>query len=102
MDRNRSPHVRPNAAATTDSPATSMKFWRNNRLDAEFTLPIAAVAGLFMTSLWNVPDSLLDRQLRGFLTDNSGPISAVWDDEDHYNQLVRLVESRLLGEPRLP
>lgn len=82
-----------NGPTPTDASDAAMTFWRNNRLDAEFTMAIAIVADLFMASQWNDPDGLLDRQLRAFLTDNSGPISAVWDNETHYNQLLQLIQS---------
>ncbi len=40
---------------STDASDAAMTFWRNNRLDAEFTMAIATVADLFMASQWNDP-----------------------------------------------
>lgn len=59
-----------------------MKFWKNNRLDAEFDLPEAEVARLFAESPWADHPWPLDRRLRAFLTDPGGPVSAMWEDQD--------------------
>ncbi len=67
-----------------------MKFWKNNRLDAEFDLPIAEVAVLFAGSKWAAVPWLIDRRMCAFLTDTDGPISAVWDDQASYEALVDL------------
>lgn len=81
-----------------------MKFWKNNRLDAEFDMPTADVARLFAQSTWAGQPWPLDRRLRAFLTDPSGPVSAVWDDEDAYEELRRLIEAQPVtpapGSPR--
>jgi len=71
-----------------------MKFWKNNRLDAEFDLPIEQVATLFAESEWAALPWLLDRSLRAFLTDQAGPVCAVWDDEEAFNALLDLVLTR--------
>ncbi len=68
-----------------------MKFWKNNRLDAEFDMPTEQVADLFAASEWADVPWLIDRALRGFLTDQAGPVSAVWDDEQAFDELVELV-----------
>lgn len=68
-----------------------MRFWRNNRLDEEFEMAPERVVGLFEQSPWWSLESSLDRSLRSFLTDPTGPISAVWDNEDDYNELLRRV-----------
>ncbi len=68
-----------------------MKFWKNNRLDAEFDLPIEQVAVLFARSKWAGLPWLIDRRLCAFLTDTDGPISAVWNDQASYDQLVDLI-----------
>jgi len=68
-----------------------MKFWKNNRLDAEFDLPIEQVAAMFAESTWADVPWLIDRRLCAFLTDTDGPVSAVWDDREAYDQLVDLV-----------
>jgi hypothetical protein len=70
-----------------------MKFWKNNRLDAEFDLPEAEVARLFAESEWADNPWPLDRRLRAFLTDPAGPVSAVWDDEDAYQEVRRLTQA---------
>jgi len=70
-----------------------MKFWKNNRLDAEFDMPAAEVARLFAESAWADHPWPLDRRLRAFLADPGGPISAVWDDEDAYEEVRQLVQA---------
>ena len=67
-----------------------MRFWRNNRLDAQFELPADQVVDLFRHSRWWTMPGPLDRSLQAFLTDPAGPISAVWDDQDAYQDLHRL------------
>jgi len=68
-----------------------MKFWKNNRLDAEFDMPLEELAVLFAASEWAAVPWLLDRSLRAFLTDQGGPVCAVWDDEEAFNALLDLV-----------
>ena len=53
-----------------------MKFWKNNRLDVEFDMPVPGVARLFTESTWADHPWPLDRRLRVFLTAPAGPISA--------------------------
>jgi hypothetical protein len=74
-----------------------MKFWRGNRVDAEFDRPIDQVAVQF----WNSPEGSsqlcgstwpLERSLRAFLTDPQG-FNAVWDDEDEFGRLFERVRT---------
>ena len=66
-----------------------MRFWRNNRLDGEFEMAPERVVEMFEQSPWWSVDTSLDRNLRAFLTDPAGPISAVWDNENDYDDLLR-------------
>lgn len=71
-----------------------MRFWRNNRIDGEFEMSIEDVAALFDQSEladFDAHPYSLDRRLRLFLTDPAGPISAVWTDEDAYDDLLARV-----------
>jgi hypothetical protein len=67
-----------------------MQFWPNNRLDAQFELEPRRVVALFRESRWWTTPWSLDRSLPAFLTDADGPISAVWDDDDAYQDVYRL------------
>jgi hypothetical protein len=68
-----------------------MKFWKNNRIDAEFDLPVEQLAVMFAESRWADVPWLIDRRVCAFLTDTDGPVSAVWDDQQSYEQLVDLI-----------
>jgi len=69
-----------------------MKFWRNNRLDAEFRLEPAQVVELVKHSkYWQ--QWPLESSLRAFMTDSAGPISAVWDDQDGFDETYRLARA---------
>ena len=68
-----------------------MKFWKNNRIDAEFDLPVEQLAVMFAESRWAGVPWLIDRRVCAFLTDTDGPVSAVWDDQQAYEQLVDLI-----------
>jgi hypothetical protein len=68
-----------------------VRFWKNNRLDAEFDMDVADVARMFANSAWAEVLWPTDRKLRAFLTDPAGPISAVFDTDETYAQLVDLV-----------
>ncbi len=65
-----------------------MKFWRNNPLDAEFD-PVRVVE-LFQASTYWRADWRLERSARAFITDTDGPISAVWDDDAEFEEILRL------------
>lgn len=67
-----------------------MKFWRDNRLDAEFELAPARVVELFHASAYWRVDWPLERSMRAFITDADGPISAVWDDDEAFEEILRL------------
>jgi hypothetical protein len=67
-----------------------VKFWKNNRLDATFDLPVEQLAVMFAESPWAGVPWLIDRRVCAFLTDTDGPVSAVWDDQQSYEQLVDL------------
>jgi hypothetical protein len=60
-----------------------MKFWKGNRIDGEFDMPVADVAAQFAaqydadTAGWP-----LERELRGWLTGKDG-LDSVWVDEDN-------------------
>jgi hypothetical protein len=68
-----------------------MKFWKNNRIDAEFETAIEELADMFLESKWAGVPWLIDRRVCAFLTDTDGPVSAVWDDQQAYEQLVDLI-----------
>jgi hypothetical protein len=68
-----------------------MKFWKNNRIDAEFDLPVEQLADMFCQSKWAGVPWLIDRRVCAFLTDTDGPVSAVWDDQQAYERLIELV-----------
>ena len=59
-----------------------MRFWRNNRLDGTFEVPIEQIVAQFRASAWWTADTDLDSAVRGFLLDADGPVSAVWDDRN--------------------
>ncbi len=67
-----------------------MRFWKNNRLDAEFEMEPSRVVELFQQSHWWGVEWTLDRSLRTFMTDMDGPISAIWDDQDGFDGIYRL------------
>jgi hypothetical protein len=67
-----------------------VKFWKNNRIDAEFDLPVEELAAMFLESKWAGVPWLIDRRVCAFLTDTDGPVAAVWDDQASYEQLVDL------------
>ena len=58
-----------------------MKFWKNNRLDGTFDVPIEQIVALFRASVWWTADLDLDSAVRCFLLDADGPVSAVWDEQ---------------------
>jgi hypothetical protein len=68
-----------------------MKFWKNNRVDAEFEISIEDLAVMFGQSRWAGVPWLIDRRVCAFLTDTDGPVSAGWDDQQSYERLVELV-----------
>lgn len=70
----------------------TMTFWRGNRLDAEFTRDIQAVAIEFWASGGYSQDWPLERSLRNFLTDPEG-FNASWDDETAFGRLLDEVRS---------
>lgn len=65
-----------------------MKLWNNNRLDAEWEMPIEEIAQLYMQSEWPGVLMPLERKLRLFMTSQDGPISSVWDDEAEFERLL--------------
>lgn len=77
-----------------------MMFWRNNRLDAQFTRPVTEVAHQFLASRWATVEWPLDRALRAFLGDIDGPISAVWDNQADYDHLADLIATHRREGPR--
>jgi hypothetical protein len=92
LDEDMSPALSPHHLPTHQRlRGVVMKFWKNNRLDAEFDLPIEQLAVLFAQSKWAGVPWLIDRRMCAFLTDSDGPVSAVWDDQTSYNALVDLV-----------
>jgi len=78
--------------------ARRLTFWRDNRRDGEFSLPLTEVAALFAASPWAEVAWRLDRKLRAFLTDPECAVSAVWDDHAGYAALVELVGTAGRGE----
>lgn len=80
----------------------TITLWRNNRIDARFTLPLNTVADQFLASPWADKPWPIDRALAAFLTDNDGPISAVWEtDTGEYTQLANLIAGRRAGRALL-
>jgi hypothetical protein len=77
-----------------------MKFWKDNKADAETDWPVQAVADAFCTAMthgdW--PSKLanwpLDRTLRDWLTDPDG-FSATWTDENGFAELHAVVRSMI-------
>ena len=65
----------------------TMTFWRGNRLDAELTRDIQAVAIEFWTGGGYSRDWPLERSLRNFLTDPEG-FDASWGDEAAFSRLL--------------
>jgi hypothetical protein len=74
-----------------------MKFWRCNRLDAEFEANIQEVAEEFVAAVANNEDLKLkldswplDRSLRDWLT-SPGGFNSTWDDNEAYDDLIEAV-----------
>lgn len=80
--------------------------WANPRLDRQFTLPAAQVAGWFCDSPWakewwrsaNRSQGLLEHAIARFVTDPGGPVNAVCDSaSDRYTYLKKLIVNQLIG-----
>jgi hypothetical protein len=73
-----------------------MRFWRNDRLVAEasFELPAELVVAQFIASSWSQAALPLHDQMRGFLTDQAGPVRAVWNDAADLARLCELARTR--------
>jgi hypothetical protein len=71
-----------------------MKFWKNNRSDREWEMPIEEIADLYMASDWPDVPMLTERKLRSFMTDPVGPISSVWEDEAEFARLLQMLIDR--------
>lgn len=88
-----------------------MEFWRENRLDQRFEMPVAEVADKFLTwaiaqpgwqearlsGLIEAKGMNLERILRWWLTDPAG-LNSVWDEqhgEESFGALYLIVRDRL-------
>jgi hypothetical protein len=78
-----------------------MKFWKGNRLDAKFDMPVQAMAEQFVSAIARDEDLKLkaeywplDRALRGWLT-SPGGFNVSWEDHDDYEDLIEAVRIQL-------
>jgi hypothetical protein len=88
-----------------------MKFWRGNKIDAEFKMPVAEVAAAFVEWFRGEPgaddairDALpLERLLRWWLSDGEH-FNSVWEAEtgdESFDRLYPLVRDAI-WPPRIP
>lgn len=82
-----------------------MKFWKGNKIDAEFELPVSEVASQFMAYVHSEPgghelDGMpVERLLRWWLT-SSEHLDSVWVDEtgpESFEALFDLVLNAIHG-----
>ena len=72
-----------------------MRFWKDNRVEGGFDLPVEQIAAMFAESGWADMPLRVDRLLRVFLTDPAGPTGGrVWDDPGGYQQIIDLILER--------
>ena len=72
-----------------------MRFWRNNRLDAEFDMPIEKLVEEFEASKYESMLMPLERKVSLFLSDPDGPVSGTWElDDPDYDRLLDLIAER--------
>lgn len=72
-----------------------MKFWRGNKIDAEYELSVEEVARKFLNSKYSTANPQhdeiieflpLERRLRNFMTAPDG-LNSTWDNEDDFDQV---------------
>ena len=72
-----------------------MRFWKNNRVEGGFDLPVEQIAAMFAESGWADMPWRVDRLLRVFLTDPAGPTGGCrWDDPGGYQRVIDLILER--------
>lgn len=87
-----------------------MKFWKDNRLDQEFDVPVDVLAVWFCMDLLPVAgkpvgealDMPLERKMRDWLTSDQG-VRATWTDEhgeESFDALYDLVYAKLFPARR--
>lgn len=66
--------------------STSVKLWKDNRIDGEWELCLSEIADRFMASPYNSDDYKLSwplqRTIRAFITSSDG-LSSVFDEADY-------------------
>lgn len=82
-----------------------MKFWKGNRVDGEFEMPVEEVAERFFAAGAHQTEKAaawpLDRTLRDWLTSKDG-LDAVWDDERAYAELFGYIHAHRAGLVKKP
>lgn len=80
---------------------TIMRFWKGNKLAAEFSWPTGAVCYAFMRQYGPESDTAMywpvERQLRNFLTGPAG-FNSTWDDEATFTELLEEVRSAIYAQ----
>lgn len=72
-----------------------MKFWKGNRLDGEYDMPVTEVAAQFAAWYKANPDEVggnLERELRYWLTSKDG-LDSVWVDEGEIGNARELADA---------